>query len=342
MGGGGGKAEILSSYHNDNSRGIFSCSLFGFTLVELLVVIAIIGVLIALLLPAVQAAREAARRMQCSDHQKQVALAFHNYHDTYNALPEGFYKMAYGTWIVHTLPFIEQTALYEQWRTNSPIFDWGIDANILLLTNLVIKPYRCPSDGNRFDRRTPSGQPPYAFAIYNVVCCMGRAGVYPPTSHGDQTPSGYCSYGTPTVEWKTAMFYGSRRESDRKWIIFAEITDGLSNTAACSETIQGYARTDFDFRGFTIWGAGSFFTCYNAPNSPNADIIMYAGTSQYDRHPITAGATNSAAILSARSFHTGGVNVGYGDGSVHFINNSVNIDAWRNLGSCNDNQPLVP
>ena len=89
----------------------------GFTLVELLVVIAIIGMLIALLLPAVQAAREAARRMSCSNNEKQIVLAMHNYHDTFKTFPWGARGSTYGTWAIHLLPYIEQSAIASQ-------FDW--------------------------------------------------------------------------------------------------------------------------------------------------------------------------------------------------------------------------
>src|SRR5919106_972509 len=87
----------------------------GFTLVELLVVIAIIGVLVALLLPAVQAARESARRMQCQNHLKQIGLGIHNFEDTNKTLPHSRYDNRY-TWAVEILPFIEQKALFEQWN----------------------------------------------------------------------------------------------------------------------------------------------------------------------------------------------------------------------------------
>ena len=93
-----------------------SASRRGFTLVELLVVIAIIGVLVALLLPAVQSAREAARRGQCTNNLRQIGLAVHNYEDTWKAMPPGSYHGVFGTWLLHILPFMEQTSLHQQIR----------------------------------------------------------------------------------------------------------------------------------------------------------------------------------------------------------------------------------
>ncbi len=128
----------------------------GFTLIELLVVIAIIGVLMALLVPAVQSAREASRRTQCLSNLKQIALAMHQYHTIYSVLPPGKKGCCWGTWLVYTLPFVEQQALFNNWNScgiNSP----GVPANYDLelryfgaanvtVTSTRVAIYLCPSD----------------------------------------------------------------------------------------------------------------------------------------------------------------------------------------------------
>src|SRR5262245_17750932 len=98
----------------------------GFTLVELLVVIAIIGILVALLLPAIQSARESARRAQCVNNLKQLGIACHNYHDRYKQIPVGAYSCCWGTWQIAILPFIEEKQLADMYQVlpkNFPVFD---------------------------------------------------------------------------------------------------------------------------------------------------------------------------------------------------------------------------
>ena len=131
-----------------------TCKQRGFTLVELLVVIAIIGILVALLLPAVQAAREAARRMQCSNALKQLGLACHNYHDTYKSLPPGYLRKqpvvnntAYWGWGSFVLPFMEQAPLHEQLDVgNTHAAVAVLDPVLGPLFKEAIPTFRCPSD----------------------------------------------------------------------------------------------------------------------------------------------------------------------------------------------------
>ena len=125
---------------------------FGFTLVELLVVIAIIGILVALLLPAIQAAREAARRTQCTNNLKQLALAMHNYSDTHRCIPPGVlaqkpFPYRNASWLARLMPHIEQTAAYDQFTFNET--DWtgqdAADRNAWIKAELRVPTFNCPS-----------------------------------------------------------------------------------------------------------------------------------------------------------------------------------------------------
>jgi prepilin-type N-terminal cleavage/methylation domain-containing protein len=209
---------------------------FAFTLVELLVVIAIIGVLIALLLPAVQAAREAARRMQCTNNMKQLALALHNYHDTNNALPPLAARAkrtdgrrgCVGAKItsIHSrlLPFVEQSAVYAM----NPVQEWlysscqddpmAINAHSSGVAATFIASFRCPSD--------------YA-APFNETCCV----------QGGVTPTATNNYMFSTGTGKD-NFYDILVKGDGIFHIdstatFATITDGTSNTVVLSEAVIG-------------------------------------------------------------------------------------------------------
>jgi len=142
----------------------------GFTLVELLVVIAIIGVLVALLLPAVQAAREAARRMQCTNKLKQISLACHNFEDSRKTLPEANIVRAVGpqtgkndhaeTWTISILPYIEGGNLFQIWDPNvSNVSPDATSPNMARLRQQKMPIYICPSDGSNFDVLTPASGP---------------------------------------------------------------------------------------------------------------------------------------------------------------------------------------
>ncbi len=187
----------------------------AFTLVELLVVIAIVGILVALLLPAVQAAREAARRMECSNNLKQAALALHNYHDVYKQLPAGWTadpttgQPGWG-WGTHLLPFIEQSALYDRIDVRVSLADPVHQAP----RETMLSFFRCPSDA----RSEPlvilsddAGSPLLAVARANIVGVFGAGEIEDAPLAGD------------------GAFYQNSRTR------FADIVDGLSNTLILGE-----------------------------------------------------------------------------------------------------------
>lgn len=287
----------------------------GFTLVELLVVIAIIGILIALLLPAVQAAREAARRTQCTNNLKQLALATHNFHDTNAMLPRGADGCCYGTWQVRVMPFMEQgnlASLYEDEPTR-----YSAIPNTTNVTLQRVNSLTCPSD-------TPN-QPTGGMTSHNY------AGNFGTTGYGRQA-------NLNGVLWQGAPFmYNSETlpVEQRKVTRFGEILDGLSNTLFYAEVIQGQG---LDLRGFTWWGDASSFSTYLAPNDPSPDRIYSAGYCQdtsvrRDNPPCAVSTTTDPTMFAARSRHPGGVMAALGDGSVRFFSQNVSLVLWRGLGT---------
>ena len=307
----------------------------AFTLVELLVVIAIIGILIAMLLPAVQAAREAARRMQCSNNLKQVALAAHGYHNAYGRLPVGSYGDVGGTWQMAILPYVELDTLYQNYDWNQIYYSQTGSPCNLSITTEILAPFTCPSDQPQDDPLSGSTTFPKGVAKHNYAANFGNTGYY--TSDLCDGPVESYGSGANAVEFGGAPFAWS--EGGKMQYRFSDITDGLSGTLMFSEVIQGVntAPKNRDLRGFTYWCVGAGFETYLPPNAAAPDVVIYTGW--YDctgggMNPLCVQySTSQPSTTSSRSRHPGGVNSGFCDGSVHSVSDDISIDVWRDLST---------
>ncbi|QDT22891.1 DUF1559 domain-containing protein [Gimesia chilikensis] len=305
----------------------------GFTLIELLVVIAIIAILIALLLPAVQQAREAARRSTCKNNLKQIGLALHNYHDNFKMFPPGAIRDTYSgldswstsqiTWIGRILPFLDQAPLYNKINFELAPGNGGSNA---ALRKTKLPSVRCPSDSSR--------QPNSGYAPTNYLACRGTEG------------------GAGNDRFDSMFSLNSRMR-------IRDVDDGTSNTMMVSETFanapfcsdqpsnstvngwrvgtcpascqSGSAYTGGNQQGYS-WFYGTHYEShyYGTVYNPNNKNMPDCG----------GGSSTTAALLAARSKHTGGVHVLLADGAVRFASDNIDNQTWRFLGHPQDSNVL--
>lgn len=328
----------------------------GFTLVELLVVIAIIGVLVALLLPAIQAARESARRMSCQNNLKQIGLAILNYESSNNVLPSAVVANTPPSvnglsWFVEILPFAEFSSLGSQisdrMQKNTKIVSGGrggprLEApDVYALDNskyrqpgetefskVHVNVYKCPSDSVRYDdlAKTLWGE------FWETTNYAGVAGSAHARGDTDQVLSVSGFVGAVNIDG--VMYFDSK-------IKMKDITDGTSNTFLAGERW-------YQTRSWLTGGRADTSTSpllYSAKNidglrPPNSEFTSgyYVSHVQYGNEPsLPAGGQQIVGLndLYWGSFHAGGANFLYADGSLHFIADDINGNTWEAFGSRN-------
>lgn len=274
----------------------------GFTLVELLVVIAIIGVLIALLLPAVQQARESARRMQCTNNLKQLGLALHNYHDTYKIFPPGYIRNSGWSWGAMILPQVEQVNLYNRLNTKKVNVS---NATALTGSKTRLDMFRCPSDVSpdlNNNRKISVNGSQYEIATSSYVAVQGNIDPLPKKNPGSKG---------------NGMFYWNSK------IRMADVTDGTSNTFMVGERCW---KLGIHQHNAAIWAA----TSLNDGNYHFTLSIASNGSFQ-----LNGNHTNAMSSL-----HPGGGLFCFADASVHFIPETINLKTWKYLGNRHDGNVL--
>ena len=297
-----------SDAHHDESRSPEEANMRqgrpnGFTLVELLVVIAIIGILVALLLPAVQAAREAARRTSCVNNEVQIALALHGYEFHFETLPAGSTNLTGPirnepqglaiSWIVRILPYMEENTLFKK-------FDMALgayapaNAKVRAAEMVTIQ---CPSEGGEF---------------YNEAHTIAN-GSYMGCHNDLEAPIDKDNHGV--------LFLNSQ-------IRYSDIEDGSSKTLMLSEALVSK-----DELG---WVSGTRATLRNTGTKPNGNKSPDAAVDG-EKEPV-----NSLEVGGFSSRHPGGVNTAFADGSVHFISDDIDMQLFQQLGNRADGQIMKP
>lgn len=309
----------------------------GFTLIELLVVIAIIGVLIALLLPAVQSAREAARRTQCKNNLKQLGLALHNYHDNHGAFPsaavtDGFApcqrpNISKAPWTVMILPFMDEGPRYNSFNmsggTFGGLFTYEDSCSESARQKVRNSKFECPSDPNSSEVN----------ANCNYLGIMGGC-----ASGSDQGCCEVCA-STSTCPWggrfgsTNGIFYSNSS------VRLRDISDGTTNSLLIGES--RYLQLQGGTPGWGATWASSFYRGSDMSSGPMyTTVVAIVNAPNSTPSDPGNGYTQGTMNNQLGSRHTGGAHTTLADGSVRFLSDSMDMIVMRALARKSDGQPI--
>ena len=344
----------------------------AFTLIELLVVVAIIAILISLLLPAVQQARESARRTQCKNNLKQLGLALHNYHDVHRRLPAGYFSYPTSdgaapawaqldadtwdgapgwSWAAMLLPCLDQSTLTGAVDFDRPVWDAG--HRDVIATKLSV--FLCPSSSGGDEPFTVQASHGSPRLINGQPVVVGRSHYV--ASHGQESCWGECGSATTgtvftniyTSTTRTVTVNGDAsqvadgpfyRNSGTR---FRDVTDGLTNTIFLGE--HSSKLSDKTWVG-VVPGASTpprFTSPENSPDAAATMVLVHAGPSGGELdiagfpiiHPVNFPTFHVGQMYSE---HTGGGQICLGDGSVRFISENIDLLLWAELSSMNEGE----
>ncbi len=313
----------------------------GFTLVELLVVIAIIGILIALLLPAVQSSREAGRRLQCSNNLKQLGLALQVYHHSYGRFPSGGVHDApyswsgpkaenHGSFLVALLPYLDEQSLYDACDfTTDTMFNSTLPSG-QKVHEVRISTFRCPSDANQ--QYYTDGNPLYPstnglkLATSNYAASMGNQAFGACPFGGNMFGTGPAYHGHDETGTQISGVF-----SHTNWAAnLKEISDGSSNTIALGEILPGCS-----------WHAQDGWMHVNSLWFATTCPINYNNCEDRSGYDASCAAPNAwSCDMGFKSDHPGGALFVLCDGSVHFLSENIDYNNYQRLGDRRDGEVI--